>query len=159
MARFRFPLEGLLKVRRLEEDRAKLSFLTGLKALREKESELEEVVRHREEGKDRLRSASGGAIDIEDVLRTRRFINVLFARIEERRREIALLRPSIEEARSAFRKASVRRRAIEKARERALREHRQEEDRRERRDLDELAGVRFLRRRTEAEPAAAGGES
>ena len=149
MTRFRFPLEGLLKLRRLEEDRVKASFLLRLKDFRLREDEIAGLVRRREEAKDRLRSATGGALDIEELLRSRRFINILFGRIEEKRVELVSLRPALEEARSAHRQAATRRRALEKVRERAWKEFVREEERKERRDLDEVGQVQFLRARAE----------
>jgi len=155
MARFRFALQGLLKVRILEEDRAKSHFLLKLRTCRLREAEIAGIAREREEAKARCREAPGGAVDVEGILRARRYINVLFQRIEEKRADLARLRPALDEARAAYRKAAVRRKAIEKIRERRLREFRRDEDRRESRILDEVGGTRFLRAR--AEPAAAGG--
>src|SRR2546422_4367468 len=111
MAAFRFSLEPLLKLRRLEEDRAKAAFLRALAGFRGKEAEIAALTAKREEAKERCRQSQPGRIDIEEVLRARRFINVLFQRISEKRVELNALRPALEEARSAHRRAGPRRRA------------------------------------------------
>ncbi len=158
MARFHFPLESLLKLRRIEEDRAKASFLLLLRDFRRKEAEIADLGRRREEAKERFREPASGQIDIEGVLRARRFINFLFQRIAEKRAELSGLRPPLEEARISHRKAAIRRRAMEKLRERAWREFLREEERRERRELDEVAQVRSLRdRQGRRDPRPAGG--
>src|SRR5512138_2427366 len=118
MAVFRFRLDQLLKLRRVEEDRAKAKFLLLLRSYRLKEAEAAELVRRRDEAKERCRETMTGQIDIEQLLASRRFINVLFQRISEKRQELAGLRPGLDEARAAHRAASVRRRALEKIRER-----------------------------------------
>src|SRR5882672_11187333 len=134
MANFQFKLQSLLKLRRLEEDRAKASFLLLLRDFRNKESEILGLAREREEAKDRFREPTSGQLDIEAVLRARRFIYFQFPRITEKRSELTALRPTLENARAAHRQAAVRRRALEKLRERAWREYRKEEERRERRE-------------------------
>ena len=156
MARFRFSLEGLLKLRRLEEDRAKAGFLLELRGFRLKEAEIEAWARRREEAKARCRAMSEGTIDLDAFLRARRFINVLFQRLEEKRAELARMRPVLEEARSRYRSAAVRRQAIERIRERRWREFLREEDRREGRELDEVGQVGFVRARA---PEPMGGEA
>jgi flagellar protein FliJ len=145
MARFRFNLEGLLKLRRLEEDRAKSAFLLRFRGYRLVEAEISEVGRLREEAKVRCRESSLGSLDMDVLLRSRRFINVLFQRIEEKRAELSRLRPALEEARSAYRKAAARRKAIEKIRERRREAFIREEERREGRELDEVGGIGFIR--------------
>jgi flagellar FliJ protein len=159
MARFRFNLEGLLKLRRLEEDRAKSAFLLRFRCYRLVEAEIAEIGRRREEAKARCRESSLGSLDMDALLRSRRFINVLFQRIEEKRAELSRLRPALEEARGAYRKAAARRKAIEKIRERRRLEFLREEDRREGRELDEVGGVGFIRAAQETARAEGGGES
>ncbi len=166
MPRFRFRLDSLLKLRRTEEDRARVGFLWALREVRLKEAEILDAIRQREEAKTRARDESAGdeatgAIDMEALLRSRRHINFLYERIVEKRGELASLRPSLEEARGAYRRAVMRRSAVEKLREARLEEHEREEERRERRDLDEVGVVGFLRGRTggpagENRPAAGG---
>ena len=158
MAKFHFALESLLKLRRLEEDRAKASFLLLLRDFRGKEAEILAIAREREEAKLRFREPTSGQLDIEAVLQSRRFINVLYQRMSEKRAELGQLRPKLDDARTAHRKAAIRRRALEKLRERAWREHLREEERIERRDLDELGQVKFLRDRAAASGAEGGAE-
>jgi flagellar protein FliJ len=158
MAKFHFKLESLLKLRRLEEDRAKASFLLLLRDFRGKEAEILAIAREREAAKVRFREPDAGMLDIEAVLQSRRFINILYQRMSEKRTELGRLRPKLDEARTAHQKAAIRRRALEKLRERAWREHLREMERVERRDLDELGQVKFLRDRAQASGPAGGAE-
>ena len=158
MARFRFSLEQLLVLRRLEEDRARRTFLIHLRNFRLKENEIVQLSRRREEAKDRCRESPAGSLDIEEALRSRRYINVLFQQIAGKKAELAGLRKPLDQGRSAYRKSTMRRRVLEKLREKRWREFQREEERRERRDLDEIGQVGFLRARAEAgRPAPAGG--
>jgi flagellar FliJ protein len=156
MARFSFSLEPLLKLRRLEEDQKKRGFLSSLQLCRLKEAEIEEISRRREEAKARCRELLPGRIEIEDLLRARRFLNVLFQRLSEKRVELQALRPALDEARAAYRKAAARRRVVEKVRERKWREYLREEDRRERRELDEAGQNLFWKARAESREPAGG---
>ena len=101
MGRFRFTLEPLLRLRRREEESAREAFLSILRALRARELETEHLVRRREEVQLRSRGREERSIDGEELLRARRFLNVLFQRIADRRAELAALRPSLDAARSA----------------------------------------------------------
>lgn len=150
MARFQFRLQGLLNLRRMEEDRAKSAFLLGLKNYRLQEEAIEKLVRRREEAKERCREISRGEIDIELILRSHRYINILFQQIAEEREKLASLRPPLEEARAAHRKAAMRRRAMEKIRERDWKKFLREEERKEQRELDEMGQVRFQHSRKDA---------
>src|SRR5206468_2487840 len=129
MGRFRFTLEPLLRLRKREEEKARDAFHSTLRALRARELEAERLVRRREEIKARSRAQEEGSIDIEELLRARRVLSVLLQRITERRAELAALRPSLDAARNAYRRAAARRRAVEKARERRFRDFLREEER------------------------------
>ncbi len=153
MAQFTFRLEPLLKLRRIEEERAKAAFLEALGRFRRKEAEIENLSRRREEAKALSRERQSGSLDVEELLRVRRFLNVLYQRMAERREELQAMRRGLEESRSAHRRAAVRLRIVEKLRERRWREFLREEERRERRDLDEIGQTSFIRARSAARPA------
>ncbi|MBI4584287.1 MAG: flagellar export protein FliJ [Planctomycetes bacterium] len=145
MARFKFELAALLRVRAIEEERAKRHFFMALKSLRQKEGELMELTCIREQVKDRCRAASAGvlAIEVEEMLRQRRYINVLYQQMVAKREEVARLRKAFEEVRAVFRQARIKRRAVEKLKDRRRREFLMEETRREARDLDEIGEIYF----------------
>src|SRR6185503_6145994 len=115
--RFTFRLEPLLVLRRAEEERAKAAFLEALGRFRRKEAEIEDLGRRREEAKALSRERQTGAVDIEEVLGVRRFLNVLYQRIAEKREELDRCRRGLEESRAAHRRAAVRLRIVEKLRE------------------------------------------
>jgi len=149
MARFRFSLEQLLKLRGIEEDRAKNSFLLQMKGFRLKEAEAQALTAQREEAKQRTRESAQGILDIEEVLRSRRHINFLYQRLAEIRVHLEKMRPAIDEARGAFRKAARKRQALERIRERRWKEHLLDEGRKDQRILDDVAQIGFVRARME----------
>ena len=159
MARFRFSLEQLLRLRGIEEDRAKNSFLLQMKGFRLKEAEAQALTAQREEAKQRTRESAQGILDIEEVLRSRRHINFLYQRLAEIRVQIEKMRPAIDEARGTFRKAARKRQALERIRERRWKEHLLDEGRKEQRILDDVAQIGFVRARMEEALETAGAPS
>lgn len=155
MARFRFTLGLLLKLRRLEEDRAERAFLSALSSLKEKEAALAVLERMLKEQRKRclgLAREGGGSWE---VIRARRSLGVLSRRLAERQGEIRARRPALERLRDACRQASARRCAVEKLRELERREFLEAEEKKDRRDLDEAGLGAFLAARAEAvQPAA-----
>lgn len=141
MPRFEFRLEPLLRLRHAQEDRARRAFLEVLRGWRAKEAEIQELFLAREAAKERCRETVDGVVDVEMTLRSRRFINVLFQRISEKRGELASLRPRLDVVREDLRQATSHRRVLEKLRERQHQEFQRDESRREGRELDEAGLV------------------
>jgi flagellar export protein FliJ len=135
---FRFSLETILRLRRSLEHREEQllaamenrvqSVATEIAAI---DAQLSSRDRDREQG---LRSGVSGA-QLHFELDCRRAL-------ESRRGEIAAILRLLEQARdrqrSAFLESRQRRQALEHLRERALREFRTDEDRRQQRQLDDL---------------------
>jgi flagellar FliJ protein len=141
--RFKFHLQSLLRVREVAEDRARRRFFEVLRSTHALERELREIAREREDARARCRRPleEGAALDLEEILRRQRYLNVLQGRMASRHQEILRLRPALEEARTALREARRRRKVVEEIRDRRKREFELEETRREVRELDEIGQV------------------
>ena len=86
MAKFEFKLEALLRLRELEEDRAKRRFFDLLGARRRKEQEMHDVIREREDAKVRLRGGDGaGGVDATRLVAERRRLAALLEEAAARR--------------------------------------------------------------------------
>lgn len=138
MRRFRFRLQGLLRVCVLREREARCSLAHLLRALEEAHHAHQEAQRALKEAEERLRTA-----DRADRLR------IASAHLEAARREVLEaqkrrvdLQQRVEAAWARFLQVRRRRQVVERLRDRRLRQHREEEGRREQMQLDDIATTR-----------------
>jgi len=143
MAKFRFRLATLLRLREMEEERSKRTLYEVHSRYQEKEKGLDELVLLREEAKQTNRGPVDGVsrLDVESLLVQRRYINHLYQRIVEKGEELRKLAVSVSDARKELARARTQRRVVEKLKERRKREFDEEQDRKEARELDEMAQV------------------
>ncbi|MFQ5653204.1 MAG: flagellar export protein FliJ [Planctomycetota bacterium] len=139
MRPFRFRLEGLLRIRRVEESRRLIELKKRQRELLDMRAEIEALATERDRTMERLRGLEEGILRIEEVLPHRRYLNTLHNRTVEKSALLEGLRSHVKAAQEALDRASRERKAIERLRERSLEEHRNEERREEGRELDELA--------------------
>ena len=120
MARFRFPLHRLLRVRELGEELARNELLAA-------ESVAQEAARRLAAVRDDVRAAlahiarlqAAPEIDTELVLAAQRSIPALERRVRTREEELAKARAAADVAREAWQAARVDKRALERLEERA----------------------------------------
>lgn len=143
MPRSHEKIESLLRLRQLEEDRARGEFQRVEASFRTLEGRIDDLAREREEAKARYgaRARVEQALDIEMVLQQRRYINSLYQRILEHGQELRAVGEQLERARAALVEASSRRKVVEKLRDRKREAWQREIERREDRELDELGQV------------------
>jgi flagellar FliJ protein len=149
MAKFKFRLSSLLRLRELERDDRRSALAQAyraeaiLKAQRQKlEAELMDVAR-------RCRSVSApGHVDVDGLLEVRRYEMVLKVGENELSRREAAVSAEIEKRRQALAEASREVRALEKLKQKQRHRHRQEENRQEIKLLDEAATLRSDREDT-----------
>jgi len=146
MKRFRFRLEGLLRLRKVEEERS----LQGLRArqaaladVREREREL---ATERGRTVESLRRLERGRLDMDEVLRRRRYLYLLENRTREVSAEGIRRQVELHEAQRLAERAVRERQLVERLRERRRGEHGERVRREELRDLDEIGGGATLRR-------------
>lgn len=142
MKRFRFRLEGLLRLRRLRERQARRQLADALRALRQAEARCQLARRA-------LQEAEGRVLHARDARELRGWGEAM----ERRREELAAAERARAEASqhadelwARFLQLRRDRKVVEQVRERRWRLHQKEQGRREQAQLDELALVRRRRR-------------
>ncbi|MBN2579312.1 MAG: flagellar export protein FliJ [Pirellulales bacterium] len=145
MPKFHFRLATLLKLRQAERDQRRRELSEALRA----DDVLQEQLRvvHAEEQwlKNQCRKAAGpGAVDVDCLLEAQRYEWTL--RIQERRltEQKAQLAEEIERRRAALVAADREVKILEKLRDHQAERHRQEENRRDIKQLDEIAQRRAV---------------
>jgi flagellar export protein FliJ len=149
MAKFQFTLSSLLRLRELERDDRRTALAQAyraeaiLKAQRQKlEAELMDLIR-------RCRNVSApGHVDVDGLLEVRRYEMALKTGENELDKQEMAVAAEIEKRRQALAEASREVRALEKLKEKQHHRHRQEENRREIKLLDEAATLRSDREDT-----------
>lgn len=155
-ARFRFPLETLLTVRRLEEDKAKRS----VGAVQAEIARTDELIRAESQ---ELRRSQGALLEVQqpgvlrasDVSRTRAWISHVQRSLALRERNRLELVGELEKRREVLRSARMRTRMIERLRERQEEAFLHAESRREELQTEEMARQLLWFHPSPATPAAA----
>lgn len=147
MARFQFRLQTLLKLRRAERDQRREKLAEAHAAAHILEQRLERIAADIAGVRERIRTASQpGEIDVGRLLDHQRFERVLRAESGQITEQKARIAAEIDVRRRALVEADQKVRVLEKLREKAWHEHRAAEERVERNQLDEIAGVAAQRR-------------
>jgi len=139
MPRFRFVLEPLLKVRRLEEDRCRRTLAHLERARLQIEDTLRRHQQNLSEGKSEMRRAVTGRVNLGAVRFQAAASMSVMRRAQQTVLQLAGLHKQIERARRELVERSRARRAIEILRERRYAEWQIEEARAETTAIDELA--------------------
>lgn len=142
MKRFRFPLEGLLKVRDLKQKQVMAEMAEVMQRVNEVRGIVEQSEQEYREEMERFSRSQGEDFSI-DVYRTfDRYVNRLEdqkARAYERLEE---MRPELEQMQAKLLEARREKRVVELLRERHLNRYKEELRRQERRELQELNQLR-----------------
>ncbi len=139
MKQFRFRLEGLLRMRKVEEDRCVGILRAHQGAVADAVQRREQITAERDRTIDALRRLEQGMLEMEEILRHRRYLITLDNRGREIDAEIIRRRTELIEAQRVAERAIRERQLVERLRERRKEEHRLSSRRQEVRDLDEVA--------------------
>jgi len=143
MPKFKFRLATLLRLREATRDQRRTHLAQAYQAdeiLRQQQEQLKQTLAKLSAGG---RDMSGpGEIDIDRLLEAQRFELVLRTRQQQIRTQRDAVAGEINQRQEALVHANRRVRVLEKLREKQLRRYREEENRREIKQLDEVAGQR-----------------
>lgn len=146
MKRFQFRLEGLLRLRKVEEERCLQGLRARQAALADAEERERQLVSERGRTVESLTRLERGRLDMDEVLRHRRYLCALENRTREVSAEGIRRRVDLREAQRLAERAVRERQLVERLRERRLGEHEAGVRREEVRDLDEIGSGARARR-------------
>lgn len=149
MKKFDFPLDAVLKLRRMQERRAAVVLARYAQAARLIEEEVRLLGEERSGQIDALRGTlrAGGGID--PLVQANSYLYAVSRKMERRTQSLALTRIQEERARSAYLETATRRRAVERMKELAMAAYRRELSREEQKAVDEVASIRAARATSE----------
>jgi flagellar export protein FliJ len=140
MTRFEFRLQTLLKLRESLRQQRRQELAEAHRVEDLLQQQIDQVESQQEETRKRSKvAASPGMISVSRLLDTHRYEILLQARIQQLLAQQNQLREEIERRRQALMAADQDVRILEKLREKQESAHRWEEDRRDVKELDEIA--------------------
>ena len=140
MAKFKFRLATLLRLREADRDERRTEMAQAYRADEIIERQQEALEKALTDSTAKCRDATRpGQIDIDHLLETQRFEVLLRAQREQLRKQRGVVAAEIERRRGKLVHANREVRVLEKLREKQTRRHRDEENRREIKRLDEAA--------------------
>ena len=147
MAKFKFRLATLLRLREADRDERRGELAEAYQADQIMENQQKELEANLAELALKCREAvAPGPVDVDRLVDTQRF-EILFREQRQhllQQREAAAV--EIERRRARLVEANREVRVLEKLKERQMQRHREEEGRREVKVLDEVAGIRRFRK-------------
>jgi flagellar FliJ protein len=141
-ARFKFRLEGLLKLRRSLEEEAQRELARMIALGQAAAAKLEELRRTQADTVDGRRLAPNQVVDLERLRATERYLLVVERRIQWAEQELREAEQRVAEARLALVKAHQDHLMLQRLKERRLEQHNQERQLEEVKDMDEIAVLR-----------------
>ncbi|MCL2355848.1 MAG: flagellar export protein FliJ [Defluviitaleaceae bacterium] len=142
MARFQFRLEKYLSVKEQIEDQKELEYANALRILEEEKQKLAEFVKRKEESVERLRVSVAKSIEPFEIRRFNNNIERLKHQITVQKERVIAAEEFAEQKRSELVQAMKERKALEIVKENAREEFLIEQDRTERKQVDELTSFK-----------------
>lgn len=145
MARFKFRLATLLKLREAARDERRTELAQAYRADDVLHGYLQQVQADLSDLKEQCRKAAGpGTIDIDELIETQRYEIILKSQQRHLNEQRGRLAAEIERRRVALLAANREVRVLEKLRERQIEQHNLEEYRLDIKRLDEVARLQAL---------------
>lgn len=141
---FRFRLKTVLKLRKQKEDEHKRIVAARVRELTAVRRRAERISRQIIDETQAVRAGRGaGVLSIQEIARHRHWLTHLQRSVLETHNQIRSVEALLAQDRAGLTKASREAKALEKLRDKQKRRHEEDERRRETRDLDEMAVLRF----------------
>jgi flagellar protein FliJ len=145
---FRFRLETLLRLRLAERDQRRAELAKAIRAEELIRSQQRSLAQQQLQALEHARQLkSPGAADVDALLRTHRYELVLAAQQRQLAAQLAQVEAESERRRQILVEADRQVRVLEKLRERQAAAHRQNAERLQTKQLDEVAIVGYVRRK------------
>lgn len=146
MSRSQSELEALTKLRTRARDAQRARVADAVQAEAALDTQLEEIDREVTAMREKQRQSRGGAINARTVLEIERYEMLLKTNAIEIHRQKQTIRQELERRMSDLAVAEQQLKAVEKLEERRRQRFQQAAEKKEQRELDEIATQLFLRR-------------
>jgi flagellar protein FliJ len=142
---FTFRLQSVLDVRQVLEEKALVAFSDEHRRLAQEKQVLAALRRERVSHVDQLRETSHRSLRADQVSMLVSYLDILRKKIAAQQQVVHQATLAVETKRAELLDAMKKKKVMERLKEKQLAEFRREMGVRERRDLDEMAVLRFAR--------------
>lgn len=143
MAKFIFPMQNLLNVKRKLEDQAKAEYGVQLAILHEEEQKLLVLQQRKEELQGQLKQQMEHVLDLVHIRQLEDGVENLKYNINIQKYRILEQQRAVDQAREKLDAAMIERKTYEKLKEKAFEEFKKELAAQEQKEVDELVSFRF----------------
>jgi flagellar protein FliJ len=140
------PLESLLSLKRWEEDEAKNLFVTARQELDEKEERLEGLERNFAELRDNIKLREKKPAAIDEIRQVQAHMERLLSFLQQQKDAVAMSRKRLDDAARIMEEAQKERKIFEKVDEKNKAAEKQVKQKKEEKDIDEHAVMRYKKR-------------
>lgn len=146
MAKFKYRMQSILKVKKKLEEQAKNEFAAARAALNEEEEKLEQLKKRKEVYEEEGRALREDTLNIMDIIENKEALLRMDEFIADQQLNVKRAEDRMEEARLVLQTAMQESKTQEKLREKAFDQFRKEENARESREIDELVSYTYGRK-------------
>jgi flagellar FliJ protein len=143
MAKFIFSMQNLLNIKEKLETQEKNNFSQANLRLMEAEEELQRIQERLESKEQELRETVQALADVREVRRLEDAVEIIKMYRQQQKLVVIQREKEVEVARQRLREAMRERKTFEKLREKAFEAFLEEENSKERKEVDELVSYRY----------------
>lgn len=147
MAKFIYRMQSILNVKEKLKEQAKMEFASARIRLNEEEAKLARLSERKAGYEQQGRLLQKDSLRVPDILANRDAIARIKEFMEAQRKEVERAEKELEEARLKLQDAMQESKAQERLREKAFEEFKQEENKREAKEVDELVSYTYGQKR------------
>lgn len=143
MAKFTYRMQNILDIKIKMESQAKIAYGIANKQLQEEQEKLQTIMIKRANYERKSRELVSGSLKLQEIRECRRAIDVMKSKQRTQMMTVHAAEKKLELARAELNRVIVERKTHEKLREKAFEEFRQELERAEGKEIDELVSYSY----------------
>ena len=151
MAKFKYRMQNILKLKQKMEEQAKMAYANQRRALTKEEEKERALEADKERYEDEGKKLRGSELNVKDILFNIQGMKTMDILIGEQKKAVKREEEKLEKRRMSLEKVMKERKAQEKLREHAFERFIQEENAAESKVIDELTSYNYGNKRKESE--------
>lgn len=143
MAKFTYRMQNILDIKIKMENQAKIAYGIASRRLQEEQEKLQAIMIKRASYERKARELVSGSLQLQEIKECKRAIDVMKSKQRTQMMNVHAAEKNLELARVELNRVMVERKTHEKLREKAFEEFKQELERAEGKEIDELVSYSY----------------
>lgn len=143
MAKFTYRMQNILDIKIKMENQAKIAYGIANTRLLEEQKKLQEIMLRRASYERQAKELVSGTLDMQEIRECKRAIDVMKSKQRTQMMNVHAAEKNLEIARIELNRVMVERKTHERLREKAFEEFKQEVERAEGKEIDELVSYNY----------------